>query len=155
MSGRRTHARQIAVQALYQHDVQARSDEPITAVEDLRPFIHEAVDTPQVREHAFALLSGTVAQLDEIDERLRTATSNWRLERVAIVDRCILRLAIHEFLAADDVPPKVVMNEAIELAKKFSTEQSGGFVNGVLDRVWRDLVAESGDTTEPTTPSKS
>jgi len=63
---------------------------------------------------------------------------NWKLNRIAPVDRCILRLALFEMLEMDEVPPKVAINEAIDLAKKFSTEQSGAFVNGILDRIYND-----------------
>ncbi len=69
-------------------------------------------------------------------------TDNWKLERIAAVDRAILRLGLYELLEMAEVPPKVVINESVELAKKFSTEKSGAFVNGVLDRIYQTMSAE-------------
>ena len=80
------------------------------------------------------LVQGTLEQLDKIDEQLRSVSQNWNLERMAATDRSVLRVACYELLT-EDTPPKVVLNEAIELAKKFGTAQSGSFVNGILDRI--------------------
>ena len=76
--------------------------------------------------------------MDDLDRRIAAAALRWKLSRIAPIDRCILRIALFEILESGDVPPKVAINEAIELAKKFSTEQSGSFVNGILDRIWTD-----------------
>ena len=73
-------------------------------------------------------------------------TNNWKLDRIAAVDRAILRLGLYELLEMDEVPPKVVINESVELAKKFSTAKSGSFVNGVLDRIYQDLSAKPGSS---------
>ena len=78
---------------------------------------------------------GTVRQLDDSDRLLRDVTRNWDLDRMAVVDRNVLRMAIFELLHCPDIPPKVTINEAIELGKKFSTANSGAFINGILDRV--------------------
>ena len=84
-------------------------------------------------EHARSLVEGTLARQDEIDGLIRRQADNWRLERMPAVDRNILRLAVYEMLCEPDVPKLVVMDEAIELAKKYGSENSGRFVNGLLD----------------------
>ena len=145
MTRKRTHAREIAIQALYQFDAAQRSSSPSVDLEGLRAFIDEASDNTAVREHAWSLTSGTIGRLEELDARIIPVTRKWELSRIACVDRCILRLALYEFLEENDVPPKVVINEAIELAKKFSTEQSGSFVNGILDQAYKNLVVEFGN----------
>lgn len=137
---RRTRAREIAVQFLYQLDL--RGEE---AMEDLEPFLaHESKD-PEVREFARRLVLGTRRSREEADRTLRAVTRNWDLDRMATVDRNVLRMAIFELLHCPDIPPKVTINEAIELGKKFSTANSGAFINGILDRVRIDHL-EHADT---------
>lgn len=94
---------------------------------------------PSVREFAQPLIDGMVARLPEIDERIGRYAENFNLKRISPVDRNVLRLAIFEMLYRDDIPPVVSINEAIELAKMFGGPDSGRFVNGILDRVKRDL----------------
>jgi len=96
---------------------------------------HEPVDTGEGRTFVERIVRGFYARREEIDERLATASQNWRLERMARVDRNLLRLAAFEILCCDDIPPKVAINEAVEIAKAYSTRESGAFVNGILDRV--------------------
>jgi N utilization substance protein B len=93
--------------------------------------------------HAFAksLVRETIERTEEIDDVIRKKVANWDFNRIAVIDRLILRMAICELLFFKDIPPKVSMNEAIELAKLFSTERSGQFINGVLDAVLNDLKA--------------
>ena len=91
---------------------------------------------------AHRLVEGTLRLRNEIDDRLKTVTRNWDLKRMASVDRNILRMTVFELAHCQDVPPKVAINEAIELGKKYSTANSGGFVNGILDRVRMDLEKE-------------
>jgi transcription antitermination factor NusB len=138
---KRTLAREIALQALYQHDLHQRMEEsgPGPSLEELEPFIQEATDDPEVRQFTRTLLDGTLALRAQIDEKIVAAARNWKLSRIAPVDRSVLRLAIFELMSEQDVPPKVAINEAIELAKKYSTEQSGAFVNGILDRIYNDI----------------
>ncbi|MCK5940467.1 MAG: transcription antitermination factor NusB, partial [Planctomycetes bacterium] len=93
----------------------------------------------EVVQFATRLVEGTLAHRDEIDAKLQSVTRNWDLRRMAIVDRNVLRMAVYELMWCDDVPPKVAINEAIEIGKKFSTANSGGFVNGILDRIRIDL----------------
>lgn len=133
---KRTHAREIALQALYQEDVLGRDEEGSASLLDT--FVDEATDDPEVRRFARELITGTRAAKDELDARIESVVTNWKLSRVAPVDRSILRMALFEILQGGDTPPKVAINEAIDLAKKFSTEQSGAFVNGILDRVYRE-----------------
>jgi N utilization substance protein B len=97
----------------------------------------EALDD-EVLTFAGQLVSGTVSNLAGVDAALQRTAQHWRLERMAKVDRNILRLAAYELLFARDVPARAVLNEAIELAKKYGTEESGAFVNGILDRVAQD-----------------
>jgi transcription antitermination protein NusB len=96
--------------------------------------------------HAFArdLVAATIEHTADIDKVIRSKVANWDFKRIALIDRLILRMAICELLYFKDIPPKVTMNEAIELAKLFSTERSGHFVNGILDAVQEDL-RQSGD----------
>jgi N utilization substance protein B len=128
---KRTKARERAVQALYQLDV-AASDLDEALARFWRSF--EPVER-EVREQAEELVRGVAAHRHAIDEAIEAASANWRLDRMAKVDRNVLRLAVHELLHRPDVPVKVVINEAIELGKKYGSESSGAFINGVLDRV--------------------
>jgi N utilization substance protein B len=92
-----------------------------------------------VREFAQPLIDGMIAQMPEIDDRIRRYCDNYEFHRISAVDRNVLRLAIYEMLYRDDIPPVVSINEAIELAKTFGGPDSGRFVNGILDRVKDDL----------------
>src|SRR5205814_10449667 len=94
---------------------------------------------PNVREFAEPLIQGMVLHQEEIDEQIRKYCENYNLNRISAVDRNVLRLAIYEMLHRDDIPPVVSINEAIELAKTFGGAESGAFVNGILDRVRKDL----------------
>ena len=93
----------------------------------------------EVLQFATKLVEGTLKYRDEIDAKLQAVTRNWDLRRMAIVDRNVLRMAVYELIWCKDVPHKVAINEAIEIGKKFSTANSGGFVNGILDRIRIDL----------------
>jgi N utilization substance protein B len=135
--GKRTKARERALQALYQIDV-ASTDLEEALARFWRSF--EPVER-EVRETAEALVRGVAAQRREIDDAIEAVSVNWRLDRMAKVDRNVLRLAVHELLHRPDVPVKVVIDEAIELGKKFGSESSGAFVNGVLDRIAAGLPA--------------
>ena len=131
---RRTRSREIALQMLYQVD--ARGSE---ALEDLEAFLdREAFSEPEVRAFAKELVEGTIEHIDEIDGVLQRAAQNWKIDRMAFVDRNVLRMAIFELLHRPDVPSKVTINEAIELGKRYSTQQSGAFINGILDRIRRE-----------------
>ena len=136
MMRRRTKAREVAVQFLYQLDL--RGEE---ALQSLDSFLEQECKEPDMREFALRLIHGTRERAAEIDTRLRAVTRNWDLRRMATLDRNVLRMAIFELLHCPDIPPKVAINEAIEIGKKFSTANSGAFINGILDRVRIDAQA--------------
>ena len=126
--GVRRRGRELALQMLYQHELAGNDIDTI-----VRSF-EELQQAPAVtQEFAVRLAKGAVARLGEIDGRLGGQADNWRLDRMAAVDRNILRLALYELLFEADTPPAVVIDEAIEIAKRFGSEKSGQFVNGVLD----------------------
>ena len=128
---KRTKARERAVQALYQIDVAATDlDEALSRF--WKSF--EPVDR-EVMQVAEELVRGVARHRRELDAAIEAVSQNWRLDRMARVDRNVLRLAAFELLHRGDVPVKVIINEAIELGKKFGSESSGAFINGVLDRV--------------------
>ena len=109
------------------------------ALEELRQFCIENAQ-PEVAALAFALVEGCLAKQQTLDDLIRRTAENWELERMAISDRNILRIGIYELLFREETPPKVAINEAIELAKKYSTENSPVFVNGLLDRIYTTQV---------------
>jgi N utilization substance protein B len=132
--GKRREGREAAVQFLFQHDLNAGAQgEQAAAFWELRPA------TQNVRDFSDALVKGVIENQAAIDERIRKYAANYELHRIAVVDRNILRVAIYEMLFCNDVPPVVSINEAIEIAKRYGTEESGRFVNGILDRVKLDL----------------
>lgn len=137
--GIRRRAREAALQMMYQIDASEVSAEDAIRLfwsslgEGTDPTITESVQAS--RDFANMLVRGWSARRDEIDEIIKRGSQNWRLERMSRVDRNVLRLGTFEILALDDVPRKVTLNEAIELAKKFGAEGSASFVNGVLDRI--------------------
>jgi N utilization substance protein B len=136
--GNRHQSRVLALQFLYQQDLQSNSERSVS--EALDAFWNLQVEgPPSARGFAEELAQGVVEHLEEIDNRIKAYSENWDFRRIAVVDRNILRLAIYEMLFRPDIPPVVSINEAIELAKKFSTGDSGRFVNGILDRVKLDL----------------
>ncbi|MEK6201146.1 MAG: transcription antitermination factor NusB [Desulfobulbaceae bacterium] len=96
------------------------------------------------RPYAIELLQGTMHHLDRIDTLIRESASNWRIERIALTDRNLLRIAVYEMLFSEDAPDQVVINEAVEIAKRYGTEESAPFINGVLDAV-RVVIRTSGD----------
>ncbi|MCK6461214.1 MAG: transcription antitermination factor NusB [Planctomycetes bacterium] len=116
--------------------VDARGDEALLGVDDF--LKDEAPDEAEAHEFARQLLSGTLDNQEEIDKAISGAAQNWHLRRMAIVDRNILRMAVYEMLFLKDIPAKVSINEAIEMGKRFSTQQSGAFINGILDRIRRE-----------------
>lgn len=133
---RRTKARELAVQFLYQLDL--RGDD---ILDSLHEFIEAETDDRDIREFAIRLILGARRVQEETDKCLRDVARNWDLKRMAALDRNVLRMAVYELLHCPDIPPKVTINEAIEIGKKFSTANSGAFINGILDRVRIDRVA--------------
>jgi N utilization substance protein B len=110
-------------------------------------FGEEAGDVP--REFSNRLALGAVSHLDEIDLHIKRRAEHWRISRMAVVDRNILRLAIYEFLYESETPRTVVINEALEIARRFSTFEATQFINGILDAIKRDLEGEQASTASP------
>ena len=158
--GKRREARERAVQFLFQHDLN-RPDDLDRALEQFWESQRAAAiaeekggatwgqpielpppttDEAAVRLFADPLIRGALQFRDESDEQIKKHAKNWELHRIAAVDRNILRLAIYEMLHRDDIPPVVSINEAVDIAKKFSTQDSGKFVNGILDKVKGELM---------------
>jgi N utilization substance protein B len=135
--GLRRTARECALQMLYQHDVGKQIPETI-----LDSFWEMNEQPEKVRAFATELFRGTISRIKEIDRLIQGHTKNWRLSRMAAVDRNVLRLAVFELLSDAKTPDTVVINEALEIAKKFSTNESAQFVNGVLDSIKNDLLQE-------------
>jgi transcription antitermination protein NusB len=134
--GKRREGREAAVQYLYQLDLNGRElTIPPAQFWDLRSGPNIPKTPPKIRIFAEQLIAGVTAHLDEIDEHIKKHAANYQLHRIAAVDRNILRVAIYEILFSEDVPPAVSINEAIEIAKRFGSEDSGRFVNGLLDRI--------------------
>ena len=128
--GPRRRARRMALQFLYQVDLTGEALEP--ALENFRAAF--GLD-PRTREFFLTRVRGVVAGKSDLDRIIQASSRNWKLERMAKVDRNILRLAVFELTSCPDVPARVAINEAVELAKDFGTDDSGPFVNGVLDAI--------------------
>lgn len=127
---KRTKARECALQILYQIDITKDSSDNL-----LSAFWEDKKTESEVRDFATALVKGTVENMQKIDDIITKYASNWKLKRMAVVDRNVLRLSAYELLYREDIPPKVSINEAVDLAKKYGDIDSGKFVNGVLDRI--------------------
>ena len=134
---KRTMARELVIQGLYQLDVQGPD-----VLEFLDDFFAENQDDEVVRKLASDWTRQTWENLAQCDELIADSAIKWHFDRLSPVDRSILRLAVFQLKFCLDIPPKVVINEAIELAKKFSTDKSPAFVNGVLDAVFKKLSVE-------------
>jgi len=132
-SGTRRTGRSYALQLLYARDGDSSNDLASAAINWASEFELEIEESAQT--FARDLVSAAVARAAEVDELIASASKNWRIDRMSRVDRNILRLGACELLAFKDVPVKVVINEAVELAKRFGTSESSAFVNGVLDRI--------------------
>ncbi|MGA9772574.1 MAG: transcription antitermination factor NusB [Blastocatellia bacterium] len=134
--GARRKARVCALQMLFQYDIaRPRLDELSSTYWEA--FGEDMSDVP--RDFSNNLAAGAIAHLDEIDELIIKRAENWRIKRMAVVDRNILRLAIYEFLYEPDTPKTVIINEALEIARRFSTFEATQFINGILDAIKRDL----------------
>ena len=120
---------------LYEYDVGKQSKDEI-----LCTFWQMNEHPQKVRDFADQLFQGTIQRVKEIDKVIQQHTKNWRLSRMAVVDRNVLRLAVFEFLSDSRTPETVVINEALEIAKRFSTNESAQFVNGILDSIKKELI---------------
>jgi N utilization substance protein B len=135
--GQRRRSREFALQVLYQIDL---TREPVS--EALQRFWSGRDVDDTVRLRTERLVRGVLGERDAIDERIAGAARRWRLERMPVVDRNVLRLAVHELLSSD-TPPAVVIDEAIEVARRFGGGESGAFINGILDAIRRSVEDDS------------
>ncbi len=158
--GKRREARERAVQFLFQHDLSPPEDldralEEFWQTQRAAAIAEEkgpatwgqqaelpppSTEEAQTRLFAEPLIRGTLQHRAAIDEHIMRHVKNWELHRIAAVDRNVMRLAIYEMLHREDIPPVVSINEAVDIAKKFSTHESGKFVNGILDKIKGELM---------------
>jgi len=131
--GYRRQSRELALQALFFLDMNSSGD----VQADVAAFCLENEEklTPDVHPFFMELVQGVMGAMDRIDPLLETYSRNWKVSRMPVVDRNIMRMAAFELLERSDIPPSVTINEAVDIAKKFSTRESGAFVNGILDRL--------------------
>jgi len=134
---KRSRARELALQILFQYDL--RGDE---ILKDLDGILARSGKAPDVTDFARDLVLGTAALSEEADREIAAVAEHWDVRRMAAVDRNILRMSVFEMRERTDIPSKVSINEAIDLGKKYSTAQSGAFINGILDRIRRVLEDE-------------
>jgi transcription antitermination protein NusB len=166
--GKRREARERAVQFLFQHDLnppenleaalaQFWDSQRTAAIAEDKGVANWGVpvelppptaDEAAMRLFAEPLIRGAIEHRDAVDEQIKKYAKNWDLHRIAAVDRSILRLAIYEMLHREDIPPIVSINEAVDIAKKFSTQDSGKFVNGILDKIKGDLMRSARTSTQ-------
>lgn len=137
--GARREARELALKCLHQWDQQ-----PVDGKKLAEEYIQRHSSGSEEGAYCRRLLQTYWDHEKRIDQHIESAADRWRLERLAVVDRSVLRLAATELLEFDDVPARVTLDEAIELAKRYSTEKSGAFVNGVLDRILSELEKQHG-----------
>jgi transcription antitermination protein NusB len=143
----RSKSREFAMQMIFQWD----SNQQVPAKLEAK-FWKSAKAADTTRAFANRLLEGTVAEVATLDALITKHAANWKFERLGSIDRAILRLGIYE-LRFSDTPPKVVLNECVELAKKFSSEDAGSFVNGILDAVHKETAVPTNPSAEPSTPA--
>jgi transcription antitermination protein NusB len=158
--GKRRVARERAIQFLFQHDINPpddfaaawdhfwtsqRASSVLADKENARwgqPLVLPPASAEETATRVFAedLVKGVLQHREEVDVQIKKPAQNWEMHRMAVVDRNILRLAIYEMMFREDIPPVVSINEAVDIAKRFSTEESGKFVNGILDKVKGELL---------------
>jgi N utilization substance protein B len=135
--GKRRKAREIVLQSLYEAEFSDLSSEEILENQTVRRS-----SSGETVEYARELLSKTLANIDTLDQKIASVLKNWEMNRISLVDKNILRFALAEILFFPHVPSKVIINEAIEIAHKYSSQDAGKFVNGILDRFVRELRGE-------------
>ena len=136
--GKRRKSREFALQALYRWDITRKDDNKTIA-----QFRDHFSQRKEKDEFAERIALGVLEHVREIDQLIEEYSENWRLDRMPIIDRNILRMATFELLYCEDIPPKVTLNEAIELGKRYGSEDSGSFINGILDRIQNEAVQKS------------
>jgi N utilization substance protein B len=135
---RRSRAREVALQLLYQRDLNPGADRA-----SIERFAHDRLRELELIPFCLGLFDGITSHLDSIDAQLAAAAENWRLPRMAAVDRNVLRMGAYEILFTPETPASVALNEAIELARRYGSADSPAFVNGVLDKLKLDKERES------------
>lgn len=130
---KRRKAREFALQILFQLDI--RKEKPSATI--FRRFWEEHSPDDEVKTFTEEIVKGAYRHIEKINKQIRACAKNWSLDRMATVDRNVLRMAVYEILYRMDIPASVTINEAIEIAKKYGTDESGAFVNGILDSVAR------------------
>ena len=128
--GTRRQAREIAMQALFYMDMRNA-----VSVEMLDYFCGNFSPSPKTQPFFFKLVNGVMGTKDELDDLIERFSKNWDIKRMSGVDRNVMRIAAFELIYCDDIPPKVSINEAVDVGKKFGTEESGAFINGILDSI--------------------
>jgi N utilization substance protein B len=144
---RRSRAREVALQLLFQRD-----HNPGVSQADVELFVQNRLREPGMREFCLSLYQGIAIQQADIDNRLAAAAENWRVTRMATVDRNVLRLGAYELLFTKETPAAVAFDEAIELARRYGSADSSAFVNGVLDRLRREAAGEQPAGEQPASP---
>ncbi|UCH20499.1 MAG: transcription antitermination factor NusB [Deltaproteobacteria bacterium] len=128
--GKRRRSRELALQALFYMDMSKEASE-----EALERFCVNFNPPDSARPFFFKIITGVLKYLPQIDALIERFSKNWRIGRMSFVDRNVLRIAVYELLCCSDIPPKVTINEAIDIAKKFGTAESGAFINGIIDSI--------------------
>ncbi|HBG60887.1 MAG: transcription antitermination factor NusB [Omnitrophica WOR_2 bacterium GWF2_38_59] len=133
---KRTHAREYVLKILYQAEITRRE---IHKASDYYWSEIDSIDK-YVKEFSDILTDGIAKNIEKIDNKISEYATNWQLKRMAVIDRNVLRIGVFELLFTDDIPPKVTINEAVELAKKYGDIESSKFVNGILDKIHKTEV---------------
>lgn len=131
---KRRRAREYVLQFLFQSEFKGKDHR-----NNLKQFWADKDEDTEVKRFASDIINGTLSMFDEIDSAIKNAAEHWMLERMAAVDRNILRFSVYELLYRRDIPSAVTINEAIEIAKKYSTSESAAFINGILDRIAKGM----------------
>jgi len=142
--GRRRKSREFALQVLYQLNITKEDANRVLA-----QFQEHFSPEGEVDEFLKRLVLGVLEHCRELDRLIEQYSENWRLDRINMIDRNILRMALFELLYCEDIPPKVTINEAIDLGKRYGSDDSGSFINGILDRIQNEVVRKPVDTKSP------
>ena len=135
--GTRRQARELAMQALFYMDIQKDASE-----EMLELFCGCFCPSKKSRPFLTKLVNGVLGAKGQIDALVERFSQNWKIDRMSSVDRNVMRIAVYEMLYCDDIPPKVSINEAVDIGKKFGTQESGAFINGIMDSIRGELEKE-------------
>ena len=136
--GTRRQARELAMQALFYMDMQNNA-----SLQMLENFCGNFPPSKKARPFFLKLVNGVLEVKGELDALIEKFSKNWKITRMACVDRNVMRIAVYEMLYCEDIPPKVTINEAVDVGKKFGTEESGAFINGIMDSI-RDALDKEG-----------